>query len=402
VGDVDEGALDLARCPITGQRLRLADAGEWWSGEWWSGERWSGGLSSGEPGGPGEPVPLGVGAFTPMGLVRGDRSSAAAVTADGSVAYPVLDGVALLLPTEAFGRGRSERFDIGGPHFAEAYAEAELYSAMAAGAASSGADHSMAHLVRVDTALRSGRLTADTFPSPPTEWLEAGSTIGAQYESFSHLAPVAGTSVLQIGGAGSHAVLFLLAGASRAVVVSPVVEELRQARRLADRVGVSDRLVVLGGVAECLPLADAGVDRVYSGSSMHHTVTSDAFAQIARVLRDDGRFASVDVWKAPLHGLGTKVFGKQGGNVHCHPLDPERVRPMGDAFGDSVVSFHGAFARYPLAVMSRLGRRPSRSTSWRLASAEDAWAARSSIVRRQSSLVVLRAADPRRSAGCEP
>jgi SAM-dependent methyltransferase len=342
----------------------------------------------------GETEALGVGAFTPVGLGGAGRS--VAVTVDGSIAYPVLDGVPLLLPTEAYGRGRSERFDVAGARYAEAYAEAELYSAMAATADTAGDGRSMEHLVRVDAEIRAGRLSPADFPSPPIDWLEAGSTIGAQHECFTHLTPLAGTTVLQIGGTGSHAVLFLLAGAARAVVVSPIVEELRQALRLADRVGVSDRLWVLGGVAESLPLADAVIDRAYSGSSMHHTVTADALAQISRVLTEDGRFASVDVWKAPLHGMGTRLFGKQGGNPHCHPLDPTRVQPLHDVFADASVSFHGAFARYPLAVMSRLGRRPSRSTSWRLASAEDAWAARSSLVRRQSSLVVMRGARPRR------
>lgn len=367
----------LARCPITAQRLHLQDAAAWCAAH------------------TDEPEPLGVGAFTPVGL--GGTGRSVAVTDDGSIAYPVLDGVPLLVPTEAFGRGRSERFDVAGPHYAEAYAEAELYSAMAAAADTAGDGRSLDHLVRVDAEVRAGRLLPASFPSPPTDWLEAGSTISAQHECFTHLSPLADATVLQIGGTGSHAVLFLLAGAARAVVVSPIVEELRQALRLADRVGVSSRMRVVGGVAESLPLADAVVDRVYSGSSMHHTVTADALAQIARVLTDEGRFASVDVWKAPLHGWGTTVFGKQGGNPHCHPLDPTRVEPLHDVFADATVSFHGAFARYPLAVMNRLGRRPSRATSWRLASAEDSLAARSSIVRRQSSLVVMRGARPRRA-----
>lgn len=374
--EADTVLPDLARCPITGQSLHLQDAAAWCSAE-----------------GP-RPESLGRGVFTPIGLDAVGRP--VAVTDDGSIAYPVLDGVPVLLATEAYGRGRTERFDVAGPHYAEAYAETELYSAMAA-AHDEGDGRSMEHLVRVDAQLRAGRLPVAGFPSPPTTWLEPGSTIGAQHECFAHLAPVADTTVLQIGGTGSHAVLFLLAGAARAVVVSPVVEELRQARRLADRVGVSGRLGVVGGVAEALPLADVCVDRVYSGSSMHHTVTADALAQISRVLRDDGRFASVDVWKAPLHGVGTRVFGKQGGNPHCHPLDPARVEPLHEVFVDATVSFHGAIARYPLAVMNRIGRRPSRATSWRLASAEDALAARSSFVRRQSSLVVMLGSRPRRS-----
>jgi ubiquinone/menaquinone biosynthesis C-methylase UbiE/uncharacterized protein YbaR (Trm112 family) len=377
MADDHEVIPDLVRCPITAQTLYLQDGAAWCAAH------------------PSAPEPLGVGAFTPVGL--GGTGRSVAVTDDGSIAYPVLDGVPLLVPTEAFGRSRSERFDVAGPHYAEAYAEAELYSAMAAAADTAGDGRSLDHLVRVDAEVRAGRLLPATFPSPATEWLEAGSTISAQHESFTHLGPLADTTVLQIGGTGSHAVLFLLAGAARAVVVSPIVEELRQALRLADRVGVSGRLHVVGGVAESLPLADAVVDRVYSGSSMHHTVTIDALAQIARVLTDEGRFASVDVWKAPLHGWGTKVFGKQGGNPHCHPLDPARVEPLHDVFADATVSFHGAFARYPLAVMNRFGRRPSRSTSWRLASAEDSLAARSSIVRRQSSLVVMRGAGPRRA-----
>ena len=216
-----------------------------------------------------------------------------------------------------------------------------------------------------------GNADPEQFPLPREDWFGGGSTAGAYGLAMEHLAPVKDETVLQIGGLGTHALKLLHAGARDAIVVSPVVSELVQGRQIATRCGLEDRVTFVAGVAEQMPIASGSIGVAYSGSSMHHTDTELSFADLNRVLKPGGRWASVDVWKSRFHSLGTRAFGKCNGNEFCHPLSPERLAPLGDAFPDAQVSFHGGSIRYPLAVAERLGVRPSASLAVRLASVED-------------------------------
>lgn len=326
---------------------------------------------------------LGSGPFTPIGLTEHMM-----VRADQRVAYPVVDGTPVLLATEAFGlRDAGVGGSVEDPIYAEAYQEMALYGAKAA--AQSEALSTNAALAFLRRVAADPLREADRFPEPRSVWFTGIPTIAAQHRCYSFLAPVKDQTVLQLGGSGLHAVLLLLAGARRAVVVSPVLEELHLAILMAREVGVAESLTAVGGVAERLPVADGAIDRVYSGSSIHHTVTSQSFGELRRVLRPGGRAASVDVWKAPLHGVGTRVFGKRGGNRFCRPLDPNRLKPLYAAFPDADVAFHGALARYPLVLLVRAGVFPTPRLAWTLAAAEDRLARRSAWMRRQSSLVSL-------------
>ena len=62
--------------------------------------------------------------------------------------------------------------------------------------------------------------------------------------------------MLQLGGAGTAAVKFLLAGAAEATLLSPMPGELFFAQ-YREAYGVADRLKLVVGVAEELPFADA-------------------------------------------------------------------------------------------------------------------------------------------------
>lgn len=337
-----DDALALLRCPVTRQPLQAA---------------------------------AGIGEFHAMQSAGGAEPLGATdivfVTEDGQHAYPVVAGVPVLIAPERLSRTAAEHtgLDVSLPPFAESYAERALYADLAV---QRGNDVLLRRL-------RALLAEADprTFPEPTRHWHSGGSTAAAYAAALRHLAPVAGRTVLQIGGIGSHAIKLVHAGAARAVVVSPVIEELIEGARLAAAFGMADRMTFVAGLAEQLPLATGSVDRVYSGSSMHHTVTSQSFPEVARVLSTGGRFASVDVWRGGrLYDVGIRVFGKQHGNAYCVPLDRSRIHPAEVAFSQTSVTWHGAIARYGLALGERLGRQTSPAVAERVTGWEDRVAAR--------------------------
>lgn len=354
-------ALDQLRCVITGQELRYSFREDWTHAA--------------------DARPVGEGDFTPAGATE-----TLAVTADERLAYPVVDDIPVLVAPEALAvPGTVPTRSVDRAPYQEAYLETDLYSSQARDARAN-----VGELVEVQflaELLASGGTRS--FPDPAEFWLRSGSTVNAQYRAFRHLAPTRGTVAMQLGGWGYYALLLLAAGAERAYVVSPFPSELLLGRAAAEHLGVEDRLELVAAFAEELPFTDGAVERIYSPGSIHHTVTTRSFSSIQRVLAPGGRFASLDVWKAPLHGIGTKIFGKCHGNIHCHPLEETRLAPVHDAFDEVSVSMHGAVARYPLAIAERLDRTPSVRTSIRLADLEDRIAARSALVRRQSSVITI-------------
>lgn len=313
-----------------------------------------------------------------------------AVVEGGEIAYPVVAGITVaLVPERLTARGQGEPIDVAAPRYAETYEEMAVYSDQSFGAErtrwTAQLDLVRQHVVGHGAA---------SFPDPPEIWLGRGSTVTASHSAYRHLSPVEGRRFLQLGGAGTHAVKFLLAGADSALLVSPVLDELLAARELAEMFGVADRFTALGGIAEELPVGTGSIDLLYSGSSLHHCETPDAFPEIRRVLASGGRFASVDVWRAPLYDLGTKVFGRAHDNAHCRPFDPHRVAPARATFPELQVSWHGAVTRYPLAVLQRAGIKPSAGASWRLARYEDRMVKRFDRLGKHASIVLLRGRRP--------
>lgn len=318
------------------------------------------------------PTPLGV---TPLVALSEERP----------IAYPVLDGVVIaLLPEQLTPGGEGAPIDVTQPRYAEAYEEMSVYTA---DSFSRIWDGPRRQLRALQCALERGQ--EGTFPESEL-WLGRGSTASACQTAYRYLQGTEGRTIVQLGGIGAHAIKFLLAGARSAVLVSPILDELRAGLQLAADLGLRDQFAAVGGIGEELPFADGSIDLLYSGSSLHHCQTADAFAEIHRALRPGGRFGSVDVWRAPLYDMGTKVFGRAHRNAYCQPFEKVDIDNASRHFDDVEVSWHGALVRYPLAVLQRVGVMPPARAALRMARFEDHLLRRHQRLSRHASLVVLR------------
>ena len=217
--------------------------------------------------------------------------------------------------------------------------------------------------------------------------MASGGIARSERDALEYLAPLAGKRVLQIGGQGHHAVQFMLAGAAEAWLVTPVEAEARFACELARLAGV--RVDCKIGVAEDLPFESGIFDAVYSGGCAHHFQTGKAFPEIARVLVPGGRFAAEEPWRAPFYGLGIRVFGKREKEVHCRPLDAQRLAPLRDSFSRFAVVQHGVFTRYPMIALHKVGIRTPYRVAWKLTKLDDAVASAFRLRRYGSSVAVL-------------
>lgn len=298
-------------------------------------------------------------------------------------AFPVADDVPVLLAPEMLRPvGQSvEPIDLRQPRFAEAYAEMAFYGA------NRDEDDAMLVILR---SIKNLGLGPDSFPDD-VGWLDASYDGPAQHDCYRHVAPVAGRVVMQLGGGGLHAVKLLLAGASSAVVVTPMIAEARRARWLATALGVSDRLQVALGLAEQIPLPDLTVDAIFSGGCAHHMHMREAMPEIRRVLAPDGRFAAAEPWQAPFYHVGTRLFGKREANAFCHPLTEDRVAYFRRTFEDSAVVHHGAITRYVAIALGKAGIRPSLAALLRVSALDDRVSDYVGL-RRQGSSVALLAA----------
>ena len=232
------------------------------------------------------PLPFGV---TSQMLIR----------ADNLCAYPIVDGIPILLwPEQITSSDRPQRFDLTDRRYAEAYEEMTVYNEV--GRTEALAIKKSESYRSTEPVLRLSEKERLTFPDPASAWIDVWPSAISQYEAFRHLLPIRDKRVLQLGGKGIHAVKFLLAGAKEAWLVTPMLGEVLCSISLAREAGVVDRLRCVVGVAEELPLADELFDAVYSGGCVHHMVTQVAFPEILRILKPGGRFSSVDPWRALL------------------------------------------------------------------------------------------------------
>lgn len=109
------------------------------------------------------------------------------------------------------------------------------------------------------------------------------------------LAPKEGERVVDIGaGMGAGTVVALKAGAAvTAVEPTPFMRRTLTARRLFQ--AGRNRLTIVDGAAEKMPVPDGSVDALWSVNAMHHWVDpGQAAVEIARVLRAGGRLVLVD------------------------------------------------------------------------------------------------------------
>jgi uncharacterized protein YbaR (Trm112 family) len=307
---------------------------------------------------------------------------------DRQAAYAVVDGIPILMVPEQIGPYHKRRsFDLADSRYAEAYKEMEHYNRISDGQVREiHRSDAYLHVARVQQVSPAERIS---FPAPPQVWLDAVYDSASQWDAYLHIAPLTGKRVMQLGGQGIHAVKFLLGGAKEAWLVTPMLAEARFAVSLAAAFDVENRLRCVVSIAEELPMRDNTFDAIYSGGCVHHMVTSLALPEAARVLKEGGRFAAIEPWRAPLYSLGTRVFGKREANVFCRPLDRQRVAPLHTAFGWSGTVQHGTFMRYLLIALKKLGVKLSLMTVWRLIRLDDSLANLIPGVRRLGSSIAL-------------
>jgi len=290
---------------------------------------------------------------------------------DGACAYPVVDGVPILLVPEALRPdGASLDVDLCLPQYAEAYDEMGFYNEEARKESLSIEQSESFRIVQM--CAQRAHDAMSSFPAPAEVWIDGVYDSAAQADAYRGLAPLPGKRLMQLGGKGIHAVKLLLGGAAETWSVTPMLGEALCGRALGATVGVSGKLRQVVAVAEELPFPDAMFDGIYSGGCLHHMQTPIALPEIARVLNAGGAFVAVEPWRAPLYALGTRLFGKREAGAYCRPLTPERLAPLGRAFSTSRVIHHGALTRYPLLALDKLGVRSGLDLVQRLTSIDDA------------------------------
>jgi uncharacterized protein YbaR (Trm112 family) len=305
-----------------------------------------------------EPAPFGV-------------TSTLMVRSDNACAYPVVDGIPILLaPEQITPADRAQTFDLRDVKYAEAYEEMTHYNQVAK--AEAAAIRKAEAYRMVEPVLRLPPDQRGTCPEPKASWIDCVPDCKAQYEAYRYLEPFAGKRVLQLGGKGIHAVKSLLAGAKEAWVLTPMLGEIYCSIALAKEAGVFERLRCAVGVAEEIPLVDNTFDAVYSGGCVHHMTTELAMPEIARVLKPGGRFSCMDPWRAPFYSIGIKVFGKREVNVYCRPLTQARVAPLFTSFKQAKKEQYGTLTRYPAIALMKLGIHLPFRVMWQLYRIDDA------------------------------
>jgi len=135
------------------------------------------------------------------------------------------------------------------------------------------------------------------------------------------LLPVADDATVLDLGAGTGKLTRVLAARYAKVFALEPLDELRAI--LAERVPEAE---ALPGVAEAIPLGDEEVDAAFAAQSFHWFANDVALAEIARVLRPGGRFASLDfnrpespAIRAAYLGYLELVGGTLGWALHGEP-----------------------------------------------------------------------------------
>jgi SAM-dependent methyltransferase/uncharacterized protein YbaR (Trm112 family) len=292
------------------------------------------------------------------------RTATVMLREDNRCAYPVIDDIPIFLGPEMLVAGSARQVNLEDPRYAEAYEEMTFYNKVATEEA-----QNVAKTGKVDPLLERVRhATAqqlETFPEPHPFWLDATYDCAAQYDAYRNLGPMPGKRIVQLGGKGLAAMLFLAAGAAETWLVTPMLGELRYARAVAQAMGFADRFHGVAAIAEELPFANDSFDGVYAGGCVHHMVTTLALPEIKRILKPGGRFSAIEPWRAPLYRIGTAIFGKREVDVHCKPLTKLRVQPMFEAFPEGQLVHHGTVTRYPLLALMKLGVDSKLATVWR-------------------------------------
>jgi len=321
------------------------------------------------------------------------RTDLILISNDRERAYPIVDGIPILLAPEALTpEADAPIVDLCARQYAEAYLEMEFYSAEATRYATSDSDlHGTPDFVSLSQVPQSA---ISTFPNPPALWIDAIYDCLSQHDAYSHLLPINGKRVLQLGGKGGSAVKLLVAGAAEAWLITPVLDEARFAIGLATALGVGSRLKCVVAIAEELPLAAESFDAIYVGGSFHHMQPDMVGVSVRRILAPGGRFAAVEPWRSPFYSIGTGVLGKREKNAFCRPLTSLSIDGFRRTFPDVRVVHHGALSRYALLAASKFHIDSTLRRSWKVQSADDRIASLWSPLRDRGSSVVVLASKP--------
>lgn len=278
---------------------------------------------------------------------------------DGKIFFPVYDGIPSFLPFQSICIGKNISVDKNLEIYGTVFEEMKVYDSLYA-------DWKKDLLEKTSTAfgkeLRPWRkitaLEIDSFPSPKKLWLDAAEGVKAQFFAYKHLLPIKGKRILQIGGHGSHAIKFLLAGAKEAIVLSPMRNELLAAKNLAKEFGVEKNLLLVQGMAEIMPFKNESIDRIYAGGVIHHTKIKYSAKEIARVLNCNGKAAFVEPTMTPQYDflINHLKFGRHLGmesGLSDQPLSNAQVKDLLKEFRSGKLSRYRALFHFPLTGIQR-------------------------------------------------
>ena len=114
---------------------------------------------------------------------------------------------------------------------------------------------------------------------------------------FEFLGPLEDRIILDVGcGYNPTPIYFALAGARKVYACDVSPNAVNSVRQMAEITGVADRVNAFVSPAERLPLERESVDLIHGEAVLHHVQLRAAAAELARVLRKNGRA----VFKDPL------------------------------------------------------------------------------------------------------
>jgi SAM-dependent methyltransferase len=109
------------------------------------------------------------------------------------------------------------------------------------------------------------------------------------YETFGALGPKPGDLVLDAGAAkAKHAIRLVQQFAVRAIALEPLIPHRELARAAIDEAGLTDRIEVVEGAIEAMPLPNRSVDWIWCRDVLIHVDVGPGLAELARVLRPGG------------------------------------------------------------------------------------------------------------------
>ena len=109
------------------------------------------------------------------------------------------------------------------------------------------------------------------------------------FERFAELGPRPEQLLVDVGARdGRHAIRLVREHGLRAVAIDPVPRHIELARAAVAEAGLEERLDVVEGAIESLPLDDGTVDWIWCRDVLVHVDAPRGFAECARVLRPGG------------------------------------------------------------------------------------------------------------------